>query len=47
MTNKISNVKTTNTHNKVYLNGAHLHLITIKHNYIKQLSQLRPEKEQE
>ena len=32
MTNKISNVNTTNPHNKVYINEAHLLVITIKHN---------------
>ena len=31
MTNKISNVNTTNPHNKVYINEAHLLVITIKH----------------
>ena len=47
MTNKISIVNTTNPHNKVYINEAHLLVITVKHNYIKQLSQLRTEKEEE
>ena len=47
MMNKISNLNTTNPHNKVYINKAHLLVITIKHNYIKQLSQLRTEKEEE
>ena len=47
MTNKISNVNTTDPHNKVYINEAYLLIITIKHNYIKQLSQLRTEKEEE
>ena len=32
MTNKISNVNTTNPHNKVYINEAHLLVITIKQN---------------
>ena len=32
MTNKLSNVNTTNPHNKVYINKAHLLVITIKHN---------------
>ena len=32
MTNKISNVNTTNPHSKVYINKEHLLLITIKHN---------------
>ena len=45
MANKISNVNTINPHNKVYINEAYLLVITIKHNYIKQLSQLRTEKE--
>ena len=47
MTNKISNVNTTNPYKIVYINEAHLLVITIKHNYIKQLSQLRTEKEEE
>ena len=32
MTNKISNINTANPHNKVYINEAHLLVITIKHN---------------
>ena len=47
MMSKISNVNTTNPHNKVHINEAHLLVITIKHNYMKQLSQLRTEEEEE
>ena len=35
MTNKISNVNTTDSHNKVYMNETHLRVITIKHKTIK------------
>ena len=44
MMNKISNVNTTNPHNKVYINEAHLLVITIKHNTRKKLRRKKSER---